>query len=408
MTSDISRAASTPAAVRTACTAPNAAAAAPDAQGDVKPEAKADVRPDAFDRPKRGRILGARPLKPLRTGIGKALIAVGRKLDAKAVEALVAKNLFRSNDVAVTADDGKPLGNMRIYDWSAKDARARAPADDVAQSDAGLKDRDDATADARPTVIVLHGLFLSAPSHADLMRDLRGKCPRVVGIDLPGHGKSDLAPGAPLNGETIEKMVQAAIDHVLAEDPNAKVTIYGNSFGGFVAGRCAAARDANIDSVILASPAGGVADDEVQTALTARFQPQRYRQTRKDMDSFVEIPGKSIDARSARITRALGAMAYQQLVRKPRFQSLLSEDKNKVALTPAELAKIAPKTLLLWGGADETLPREYLEYFKTHFTPESGARVVEPEAFQHAPGLHNREQLLDYIVGHIDDVAARA
>lgn len=79
------------------------------------------------------------------------------------------------------------------------------------------------------TVIFLHGYLESLEVFSSMAREL-AKGIRVITIDLPGHGKSDLLDGQ-CGMDSIAHMLQAFIDHLQL----GKVHLFGHSMGGYAA-----------------------------------------------------------------------------------------------------------------------------------------------------------------------------
>src|SRR5207245_11514111 len=90
-----------------------------------------------------------------------------------------------------------------------------------------------AGAGSGPPALLLHGLGGSADSMATLIAPLLPLSPRVVLLDLPGHGRSPPARGGPLSAREYGNVVVAAVDRLAADF--GKVALVGNSLGGALA-----------------------------------------------------------------------------------------------------------------------------------------------------------------------------
>jgi len=128
---------------------------------------------------------------------------------------------------------------------------------------------------AAPTVVLLHGLGSSSsdwPEQHAALADRYG----VVAVDLPGHGRSELAPGV-----TIEHMAKS-VDALLAHVDGAPVHLVGLSLGACVALRMAIAAPERVRSLTLVNPfarvrasgPGDVARLLVRLALLATAPPR--------------------------------------------------------------------------------------------------------------------------------------
>jgi pimeloyl-ACP methyl ester carboxylesterase len=348
---------------------------------------------------------------PVRKNVAR-LVLRGRIKSEKRTNAALRAKGFEAKDVEIVVDN-KRLGSVRVYDWSAAEAVKKLATGhgngvgtaEHARAELGLSGRSD-KADTRPPVVVIHGLFGTAVNHWDMMHELRKEHPRIIAIDLPGHGDSELADGVELDAETMRQMILPALDSVIGAGET--VIVYGNSLGGACAARYCAARDDRIAGVVLASPAGAFIDDRAQhSALTRFHHPGPFRTVQRWMEDLLELPNIDARSRKARTMRTVGAMAFEQLIRRPHIQSLMRSVGNDDALTPDELETIAHKTLLVWGKEDRTLPRAYLKYFRAHLTSARGDAVVEePDDFGHYPGMYKPREMARKIVAHADAMMA--
>ncbi|HEX2439449.1 MAG TPA: alpha/beta fold hydrolase [Methylomirabilota bacterium] len=128
---------------------------------------------------------------------------------------------------------------------------------------------------AAPTVVLLHGLGSSSSDWPQQHAALEARY-RVVAVDLPGHGRSEL-PGP---GLTIERMAES-VDALLAHVDGAPVHLLGLSLGACVALRLAIAAPARVRTLTLVNPfarvhaagPGDVARLLVRLALLATAPP---------------------------------------------------------------------------------------------------------------------------------------
>jgi pimeloyl-ACP methyl ester carboxylesterase len=103
---------------------------------------------------------------------------------------------------------------------------------------------------ARQTAVFVHGLAGSATNWTDLMDRLKDLV-RGHAIDLPGSGFSPAPPDGDYSVAAYAQTVTSLIEHV-ADGP---VHLFGNSLGGAVSVRVAAARPDLVSSLTLISPA---------------------------------------------------------------------------------------------------------------------------------------------------------
>jgi len=99
-------------------------------------------------------------------------------------------------------------------------------------------------------LVLLHGWGTSLDTFRPMAEDL-GRFHTVTSFDFPGHGQSDLPPGAwavdDFVGLTLELMAELGIE---------KASVLGHSFGGRVAIKLAAAHPDKVDRLVLVDAAG--------------------------------------------------------------------------------------------------------------------------------------------------------
>ncbi|MCT9932561.1 alpha/beta fold hydrolase [Planotetraspora sp. A-T 1434] len=99
------------------------------------------------------------------------------------------------------------------------------------------------------TAVFVHGLAGSATNWTDLMGELAGDV-RGVAIDLPGAGHSPAPPDGRYSLDGHADAVVRLVEHI-----GGAVHLFGNSMGGAVSVRVAAARPDLVRSLTLVSPA---------------------------------------------------------------------------------------------------------------------------------------------------------
>src|SRR3954471_10647779 len=91
-----------------------------------------------------------------------------------------------------------------------------------------------------PAVLLLHGLGGSADSMATLVPPLLDLAPRLVLLELPGHGRSPAPMSGPLSAMEYGDVVASVVDRMYVD--YGKVAIVGSSLGGALALHAAHAR----------------------------------------------------------------------------------------------------------------------------------------------------------------------
>src|SRR5256885_2274256 len=120
-----------------------------------------------------------------------------------------------------------------------------------------------------PPVLLLHGLGGSASSMASLLPAMRKLGPRVVLLELPGHGRSAAPAQGALSAREYGAVVIACVEELARE--HGKVALVGNSLGGALALYAAHQRPDLCAAVAGLNPAGAELSDEAIDAFPSAF-----------------------------------------------------------------------------------------------------------------------------------------
>ena len=241
-------------------------------------------------------------------------------------------------------------------------------------------------------VVLLHGPGAYA---GHWMRVIPGlvTAHRVIAPDLPGHGASGAADG-PLDPARASAWVEALIEHTCETPP----AVVGQTLGGAVAIRFAADRGDRLDRLVLVDtlgltpfrpePAFGEALAEFVARPTAETHDRLWQQCAFDLDRLRERMGERWDRLRAYNLDRAGAADL-----KPAQRSLM-EQFGLPAIPPADLARIAVPTTLIWGRHDRATPLAVAEAASERYgwplhVVEDAADdppIEEPEAFLGALG----------------------
>ena len=174
---------------------------------------------------------------------------------------------------------------------------------------------------------------------------------RVVAPDLPGHGASQVSGGQP-NVDGVVGWLGALIERTCPSPP----TLVGHGLGGAAAARFAIAHPDRLSGLVLVdafgldrfepSPSFGLALHRFLEQPTERTRDDLFRQCYVDLDGLRRQLGERWEPLAAyALERA--ATPGQQAV----LGSLMSE-LGLPAILPADLARIAVPTTLIWGRND--------------------------------------------------------
>lgn len=202
-----------------------------------------------------------------------------------------------------------------------------------------------------PALLMLHGFGSSLhtwqPWADALAPDLR-----VIGVDLPGAGLSAADPGGDYSDERSIEILLALLDRLQIE----RISLLGNSLGGRIAWRFAAAHPERVERLLLIAPDGFASPGfeygkapEVPALLHLLRYVLPKSVLRMNLLVAYADPGQLTDAA---VTR------YHDLLLAPGNRVAMLQRMAQVTLERPEplLARIEVPTLLLWGERDAMIP----------------------------------------------------
>ena len=210
--------------------------------------------------------------------------------------------------------------------------------------------RDWPSADARGTIVIVHGLGEHIGRYAHVAARLNANRWSVVGYDQRGHGASPGERGRIAAADDLLADLAAVVDAVRAEAPGPLVVL-GHSLGGlvvsrFVAGALESPRppwQRDVDALVLSSPALAIGMTGAKRALLATLEALTPN---LGIGNGLDATGISRDAAVVAAYRA-DPLVHDRIA--PRLVRFLAD------AGPAVLA-LAPRwqvpTLLLYAGSD--------------------------------------------------------
>lgn len=199
-------------------------------------------------------------------------------------------------------------------------------------------------------VVLLHGPGQYAASWMRVIPNLVTSH-RVVAPDLPGHGTSEVTDG-PLNADRVLAWLGELIAGTCVSPP----ALVGQILGGAIAARFASDRGDRLSRLVLVNALGlgpfqptpefGLALTDFIAQPTEDTHDRLWRRCAFDLDGMRERMGESWE----------GLKAYNlDRARTPSLQPAqhsLMEQFGMPAIPPADLARIAVPTTLIWGRHD--------------------------------------------------------
>lgn len=241
-----------------------------------------------------------------------------------------------------------------------------------------------------PPVVLLHSSGEFATLWMRVIPDLV-TTHRVVAPDLPGHGASEVTDG-PLDADHVVAWLGAVIQHTCPSPP----ALVGHGLGGAIAARFAVEQGDRLGRLVLVDAFGlGQFEPAPSFGLALnRFLGQPTEDTRDGLfeQCFADLGG--LRQQMGERCQPLAAYALDR-ARTPYMKAALGSLMPHLAMPaipPADLARIAVPTALIWGRHDLQVRLQTAEAASArHGWP---LRVIEdagddpaleqPEAFMHA------------------------
>ncbi len=210
--------------------------------------------------------------------------------------------------------------------------------------------RDWPSADARGTIVIVHGLGEHIGRYAHVAARLNANRWSVVGYDQRGHGASPGERGRIAAGDDLLADLAAVVDAVRAEAPGPLVLL-GHSLGGLVVARFVAGAlesppppwQRDVEALVLSSPALAIGMTAAKRALLATLEAVTPN---LGIGNGLDASGISRDAAVVAAYR-VDPLVHDRIA--PRLVRFLAD------AGPAVLA-LAPRwqvpTLLLYAGSD--------------------------------------------------------
>ena len=252
----------------------------------------------------------------------------------------------------------------------------RSPHDFVDVAGMRLHVRDDGGRDA-PALIMIHGFASSLQTWEPWAKALSPDF-RVIRFDLPGSGLSAPDPTGDYSDARSVDVVLALMDRLHLE----RATLIGNSIGGRIAWRFAAAHPGRVDKLVLISPDGFASpgfEYGKPPVVPASMALMRYVLPKPLIKASLKPAyGDPSTIRPETVTR------YYELMLAPGARTALLERMKQAVLTDPRpfLHRIQQPVLLLWGERDGMIPvansRDYLQALPN-------ARLVTYPRLGHVP-----------------------
>jgi pimeloyl-ACP methyl ester carboxylesterase len=226
----------------------------------------------------------------------------------------------------------------------------RAPEDLIDMGGFRLHVRDTGSREA-PAVVMLHGFGSSLHTFEPWARALQGEY-RVIRFDLPGSGLSEPDPSGVYTDARSMDILLALLDRLGVR----RAALIGNSIGGRLAWRFAAAHPDRVDKLVLISPDGFASPGfeygrkpDVPAVLTLMRFVLPKMLLRPNLVAAYGDPAALTEETLER---------YHALMLAPGSRAAMIERMRQTVLVDPEpiLREIGIPVLLLWGAKDAMIP----------------------------------------------------
>jgi len=189
-------------------------------------------------------------------------------------------------------------------------------------------------------VLLLHGWGANIQTMMPIFNILKDKC-RVVALDLPGFGESDI-PNEPWDSFNYAEFIKIFIDKIGIKD----IILFGHSHGGRISIILSSKYDNLIKKLILIDSAGLIP----KRHLKYYFKVYSFKFLKLMYTTFAK--GDSKDKRLENFYKRFGSVDYKATQGIMRQTMVKVINDNLIDL----LSSINAPTLLIWGENDEDTP----------------------------------------------------
>ncbi len=292
--------------------------------------------------------------------------------------------LWAAGAILLTLIVGFAIGYTPDTDRQAMRAKHGGPTSSFVDIGGGLtvhvRDTGPRTA---PAIVLLHGSNASLHTWEPWAERL-GRTHRIVRFDFPGHGLTGADPKGVYSPAAFAEVTDR-VTHALGLS---RFALGGNSMGGGVAWRYAAAHPDKVSALILVDASGAPYDRPEQAELPLGF---RLAMTPGVREVVQVITPRSMIAQSLRQSVSNQAVVtdatidlYWELLRYPgnRRATLDRFALPYAPATTAEISQLTMPTLILWGAQDKLIPAANARWFASVIP---GARAIVYPGIGHLP-----------------------
>ena len=240
-----------------------------------------------------------------------------------------------------------------------------------------------------PPIMFIHGFGGSFTNMEPLAHQLQNKY-RVVCLDLPGFGLSDLPEGQTTN---FKAMYADYITFMLGHLHMDSVYVVGNSMGGWMSWSLTAQHLDKVKKLVLFNSAGYDLDKVKKNLGVSDFlKTSIARQiVSRGMPLFISRKNaRKIRAKESAVDEREVFISNQLANRNGNLQSMLKLLSSGEKADTTLITKITCPTLIIWGRQDNIVPVEHANRFKRDLP---NSQLIIYEDCGHVPMLEHPDRV---------------
>ncbi|OJH35386.1 alpha/beta fold hydrolase [Cystobacter ferrugineus] len=239
-----------------------------------------------------------------------------------------------------------------------------------------------------PPIVLVHGLGGAASGFGRVLFPLAKRFERVFAVDLPGHGFS---PEYCLGPMCVRGQYEMLVRYC-REVVGAPAFVVGNSLGGAMSVQLAAEHPELVRALALVASAGADVGHELIREVLESMNVRTGEQARALTQRLFHRPPWAMMFFANALRGIYGTPAVRAL-----SADVISTGEY---LKPEQLQGLTMPVLFVWGANEKLLPRESLDFFRTHLPPHSQVRVVD--GFGHLPHVERPGELVSELLQFAD------
>ncbi|MCU9949333.1 alpha/beta fold hydrolase [Pseudomonas solani] len=221
--------------------------------------------------------------------------------------------------------------------------------------------RDEGSRD-KPVLVMIHGVVASLHTWDDWVPAFAAHY-RIIRFDVPGFGLTGPKRSGDYSGERMIRIFGLLLDHLRID----KVSIAGNSLGGYIAWNFALAQPARVEKLVLIDPAGYQMRKVPWMIASAALPGSTVAMPMWMPRALIAQGIKEVYGEPGRIKSGV-VDRYYDLSRRPGnrrammeiFRVLLKVNKDELEGTGQRVAAIKAPTLLMWGERDRWISPKHV------------------------------------------------